>query len=337
MNSVDLKYCGFLSIRLNKYKVKTSNPYKATYRCPLCGDSQKSKTKTRGWIIEKENKAFTHCFNCGASHPLWRFLKLIEPNLYSEYVIDTKLENHSTSPLKPLETLQQKVPNYRKIGSPLLLIKRIGSLAADHPARTYLNMRQIPIKQHHRLYYAPKFASWVNEIIPGKLNSNLDEPRLILPFIDANGNIFGFQGRAFNKKSLRYITIMLEDKPKIFGLDKIDFEKRYYVVEGPIDSLFLSNALAMAGADGSVVGLSNIDNAVFVLDNEPRNAEIVQRMENLIDQGRKICVWPKHIKQKDINDMILAGLSGPAIENIIDSYCFSGLSAKLALLEWKRC
>ena len=118
-------------------------------------------------------------------------------------------------------------------------------------------------------------------MIPGKMPRNNDEPRLVLPFIDTDGKMFGFQGRALRSSSLRYITIMLDEyMPKIFGLDTCDFSKRYYVVEGPIDSLFLSNSVAMAGADGNGSGLSNTQNGVFIFDNEPRNKEIVTRMAN---------------------------------------------------------
>ena len=343
MNLIDLKYCGILSVRLDRFKVKQNNPYKANCRCPLCGDSQKSRTLSRGWFIEKENTAFYHCFNCGVSHPLWRFLKLTDMNLYNEYVVDTQLEKYGRKkdlpPAKPIDTLVQKVPNFRKAGSPLIRIKKMSQLSIDHPARAYIDKRLIPINQHYRLYYAPKFAEWVNTIIPDKLPvGDRDKPRLILPFIDKDGEVYGFQGRAFDKTSIRYITIMIdENKPKVFGLDKVNFDKKYYVVEGPIDSLFMSNAVAMAGADANASGLENLSNAVFVFDNEPRNKEIVRRMEVMIDRGYKVCIWPQKLAVKDINDMIVSGLSAADIELIIDNNTHSGLSGKLTIATWRKC
>lgn len=344
MNLVDLKYCGFLSIRLERFKIKSTHPYKANCRCPLCGDSQKSKSKTRGWIIEKDNTAFFHCFNCGASHPMWRFLKITEPSLYNDYVVDTKLEKASykasiPKDIAPLDTLTMPVPSFRKTGSPLLAIKKFSTLRPDHPARGYVNKRLIPTKAHHRMYYAPKFNTWVNSIIPDKLpQPERDKPRLILPFLDESGELFGFQGRAFDMDSLRYITIMLdESRPKIFGLDKVDFTKKYYIVEGPIDSLFLSNAVAMAGADGNAKGLSDMGNAVFVFDNEPRNKDIVKRMEIMIDRGYQVCIWPSALAEKDINDMVLAGRSSADVELMIDQNTYSGLAGRLQMSTWKRC
>lgn len=284
-----------------------------------------------------------HCFNCGQSHPLWRFLKTVEPALYNEYVIDTKFEKIAALPpkekLEGLETMTAPVPNFKRVGSPLLKIKKFGQLAHDHPARAYVNKRKIPTKAHHRLYYAPKFNTWVNELIPDKLPmGKRDLPRLILPMIDKDGVVFGFQGRAFDKLSIRYITIMLDEtKPKMFGLEQVDFNKKYYVLEGPIDSLFLSNAVAMAGADGNASGLENLENAVFVFDNEPRNLEIVKRMEKMLDRGYKVCIWPSKLDVKDVNDMILSGLSSAEIELMIDQNTYQGLIGKFELGDWRRC
>lgn len=344
MNLVDLKFCGILSTRLDRFKVKQTSPYKANCRCPLCGDSQKSKSLSRGWFIEKNGSTLFHCFNCGASHPLWRFLKTYDTPLYNEYVIDSKFEKHNAGKyekekLKPLETLVQPVPNFRRSGSPLLKIKKISQLRPDHPVKLYVEKRKIPLKQHHKIYYAPKFNAWVNSIIPDKLSIKNDKPRLVLPLVDVDGQMFGFQGRAFDKESIRYITIMINpDKPKLFGLDYVDFNKRYYVVEGPIDSLFLSNAIAMAGADGNSTGLQNMENAVFVYDNEPRNKEIVNRMTSMIERGYNVCIWPKNVAHvKDINDMVLAGYSAADVELMIDQNTYRGLQGRLAVAEWRRC
>jgi len=336
MNHIDMKYAGILSTRLDRFAIKSYSPYKANLRCPICGDSQKSKVKARGWILDKDNKAFYYCHNCGVSLKFDRFLQTIDPSLYNEYVIDSKIERDllNPKPIKPLDKLTMKKPAFQKGKSPLLKIKKVSSLKQNHPVKKYLQKRQIPTNAHYKLYYASKFNDWVNSIIPNKLSSK-DEPRLVLPFIDEKGNMFGFTGRAFDPNSLRYLTIMIdEDKPKIFGLNEIDFHKQYYVVEGPIDSLFIRNAVAMAGADGNSKGLENIENAVYVFDNEPRNGEIVKRMERVLERGNKVVIWPESIIDKDINDMFIAGLD-PQV--IIDSNIYSGLEGKLKLSYWRKC
>lgn len=331
-----MKYTNLLSVRLDRFKVKTYNPYKVNFRCPICGDSQVSKTKTRGWILEKNNKALFHCFNCNRSLTLRNFLKEVDMNLYNDYIIDSKIELGIKSEVtSPIDTITHKAPQFKRFNSPLLKIKKVSQLDVIHPAKKYIEKRQIPHDKHYKLYYAPKFNSWVNSIIPNKLNDKFDEPRLVIPFIDKDGILFGFTGRSFKKEGLRYLTIMLdESKPKIFGLDTVDFNKTYYVVEGPIDSLFLSNSVAMAGADGNSHGLTNLNNAVYVFDNEPRNKEICNRMESILDRGYKLCIWPDKLVYKDINDMILSNLDP---QSIIDSNTYSGLSGKLRLSYWRKC
>lgn len=345
MHPVDLKYAGFLSVRLDRFTIKQNNPYKANCRCPICGDSQKSKTKARGWILEKDNLALYYCHNCNASMSLKNFLKIVEPGLFNEYIIDMGLEKRTrgyanTEPedISPLDTLTKKRPAFTKKGSPLLSIDKVSSLNSEHFVKKYIKNRGIPGSKHYKLYYASKFNEWVNSLLPGKMPTDMDEPRLVLPFIDSNGTVFGFQGRALRSNSLRYITIMLDESmPKIFGLETVSFNKKYYVTEGPIDSLFLSNAVAMAGADGNANGLHNLENAVFVFDNEPRNKQIVQRMESCLDKGYSVCLWPKNMVDKDINDMILSGNSQPDIELIIDNNSYKGLSGKLQLSYWRKC
>lgn len=117
----------------------------------------------------------------------------------------------------------------------------------------------------------------------------------------------------------------------------VKFNKKYYVVEGPIDSLFLDNCVAMAGADGNASGLDYLENAVFVFDNEPRNKEIVSRMERCIDRGYKVCIWPENVLDKDINDMVLSGIDPVNLQMVIDQNTFENLEAKLKLSYWRKC
>ena len=147
--------------------------------------------------------------------------------------------------------------------------------------------------------------------------------------------MFGLSARSFDPNGMRYITIMFDERPKIFGLDKVDFTKPYFIVEGAIDSMFLSNAIAMAGADANTSDLEHIENAIFVHDAEPRNAEICKRMERLLRNGHKVCIWPNSVPAKDINDMYLLGMQD--IEKVIMENAVSGLSGQLRLQTWKKC
>ena len=117
-----------------------------------------------------------------------------------------------------------------------------------------------------------------------------------------------------------------------FGLDRVDKSKPILVVEGPLDSLFLDNCVAMAGAD-----FNNFEgDLIIIFDNEPRNKEICKQIEKTISQGRKIVIWPDTVKEKDINDMILAGYTKEQIQQIITESTFQAASASLRFAEWRK-
>lgn len=330
---VDLNSVMSISNRLDRFKIVSRAPFRANFRCPECGDSKKSKSKARGWLLEKGQSMHFYCHNCGSSQTLPKFLKSIDQLVYNAYISDKYL-NGARKPEEKVEKEHKfEQPKFKK--SVLNSIKKISQLKHDHPVKKYIQQRQIPTNQHYRLYYAPKFKSWINSIIPNKFpDVKKDEPRLILPFFDKQGNVFGVSARGFDPNGLRYITIMFSEVPKIFGLDKVDFNKKYYIVEGAIDSLFLENSIAMAGADGNTSGLENLDKAVFIFDAEPRNREIHKRMEKIIRAGHSICIWPDNLPGKDINEMFLAGETN--IKEIVDENTYNGLEANLKMMSWKK-
>jgi transcription elongation factor Elf1 len=340
---LDQKFASLIGTQLEQFKVKKTKPYIAQFRCPICGDSQSSKYKTRGHLYEHSGRINMKCFNCGYSTSLSKFIKTINPVLYTEYRLETLKETGGS------ESDEKFIPAIEKFSSrridhfdPFKDLRKISQLKPEHPAKKYIVDRRIPTNVHFRIYYSHTYYHWVNSILPEKFNDKalkLDEPRIVFPFIDAKGYVFGCTGRSISKVSnLRYSTIIFDDtKEKIFGLDSIDKSKRVYVVEGPIDSLFLDNCVAMAGSDVILTNVADRDKIVVIYDNEPRNKEIVKKIEKAIDQGYKVCIWPDNIEEKDINDMILkADLTGPAVQHIIDANIYEGLSAKMRLQQWRK-
>ena len=199
-----------------------------------------------------------------------------------------------------------------------------------------MNNRKLPKEYFDRLYYCDRFQTYVNKVRPGtfdSLNKRYEHPRLIIPFYDVDNNVFAIQGRAFGKEQPKYLTLKLqENKQKIFGLERVNLHKRLYVVEGPLDSLFLDNCIA--GADLQLPA-ENKD-VVFIFDNEPRNKEIIDRMYKLIDKDYMIVIWPEGTKEKDINEMIIKGKTKEDLQKIISDNTYSGLSALTQLNSYKR-
>ena len=322
MDLVDSKFIGIISPRLQKFKKIKSNLY--NFRCPICGDSQKNKSKTRGYLYGVKADVNFRCHNCGASMTLSNFIKTIDPVVHKQYVFE-RFKNNKTGRGTVVEEpkFDFKPPQF----APKVDLPRASE---NDAARLYLEKRLIDPKIFN---YTPTFKKWVNTLVPNKFSDiTYDEPRIIIPLIYEN-QLIGFQGRALGPNSVKYITIMLDDDaPKIYGLDKINNEFPVFVTEGPFDSTFVSNSIAMCGADGDVRRWG-INDPVWVYDNEPRSNEIVKRISDTINRGEKVVIWPSHIQEKDINDMVL---SGHDVQSLVENNVYDGLEANLKFTTWKK-
>ena len=328
---IDLKFINDLSGRLEQFKKKTDYLY--NFRCPHCGDSKKSKSKARAYFYRKKNDMFFKCHNCGLGQNLANFIKFIDPNLYSQYVLE---RYKNSAPATPTPKFDFK-PTKFKDQTILDDLKSINDLPEDHPARLYCSIRKIPEKYFNILYFADKFGALVNKVKPNTYNNNSEHPRLIIPFYDPTGKFFAFQGRAFGNEQPKYLTIKLdESKQKIYGLERVNFQEHIYIVEGPVDSLFIKNCVAAAGADLNLKNKIPSEQITYIFDNEPRNGEIVKRMYDVIEKDFNIVIWPDHMQLKDVNDMILSGLTISEIKDIISKNTFSKLEALTKLNYWKK-
>nr|AIA11070.1 Unknown Function [uncultured bacterium] len=266
------------------------------------------------------------------------FIKTVDEFVYKDYLVEKMMENGTEKKADPI--LVYKKPKYIA-DTALKELKKVSQLQHDHYCKQYVVGRQIPTPFHSRLFHASKFMSWVNTFMDGKFNEAAlkhDGPALVIPFLNREGRMHALQGRYFNG-DVRYITIVLDESvPKLYGLDQYDKGNRSYVLEGPIDSMFLPNAVATAGGvELSTLRHLNLDNAVICFDNEPRSRETVSKINKCIKHGFKVCIWPDGLHEKDVNDMIMHGNLSPAhVREIIDRNTFSGLRAELQLNNWKR-
>ena len=336
MSFVDQKYINLCTSRVEKFKKVRDNLW--NFRCPICGDSKKRKNKARGFIYRKKASFFYKCHNCGIGLTFNNFLKNINHGLHTEYLVEKYKEGElaGNTPIPDKVPFEFHPPEFDKsLNRHLDSLIKFSDLEKGHPALSYVAKRQIPEQHWDKLYFAEKFYEWSQTIFPEKFNSiNIDYPRLVIPFFDKSGEIFAYQGRAFGKEEPRYITLkIVSEKEKIYGLERIDFDSHVYIVEGPLDSLFIDNCLAVAGAD---LHLMNLDPQLttVIFDNEPRNEHTVERMFKAADRNYNVVIWPGHMKQKDINDMILSGIKN--IKQFIDVHTHQGLTAYLKINQWKK-
>jgi hypothetical protein len=323
MDAIDDYYINLLASGLEKFKKVKPGLYNC--RCRICGDSQKNKTKARGYFYSKNNNTNYKCHNCGINISFNNYLKQLDPALHEQYILEK---------YKKGVTGKNFVVNTPKFENPKPVFKAKLNLPRASEAeitRSYLESRNI---DPQKFYYAKEFKSWVNSIKPtfNKRALYYEEERLIIPLYYQK-ELIGFQGRTLGSSTIKYITIMLdENAPKVYNYDDIDNTKPVYILEGPFDSYFVDNSIAMCGADVDLKKL-NISQPIYIYDNEPRNKEILGRMEKTISQNLPIVIWPKNIKQKDVNLMILAGLN---VNQIIQDNIHTGLLANLNFNEWKK-
>ena len=321
MDIIDSKYIGLVSSRLEKFKRVKADLY--NFRCPICGDSQKNKSKTRGYLYVIKANVNYKCHNCGASMSLNNFIKQIDPVIAKQYAFEKFKDGHTGRNFVTEEpTFNFEAPKFKK----KLDLPKASTVPI---AKLYLEKRKLnPTK----FYYADKFKAWTNSLKETFENVDYDEPRIIIPLYYKD-DLVGFQGRSLGPNKVKYITVMINDNaPKIYGLDEIKKESPVYITEGPFDSSFIKNSIAMCGADADVYKWG-VSDPVWIYDNEPRNNEIVKRISNTISKGDKVVIWPSNINEKDINDMVL---SGHNVQELVESNIYNGLEANLKFNIWKR-
>jgi hypothetical protein len=332
---IDKKFINIISSKLEKFAWKKETL--ANCRCPICGDSQKHKNKARGFFFQKGNDFFFKCHNCSFSSNLYNFLEQVAPALCKEYAIERwkNGENGKSNYKKP--KIEFEKPKFKK--TELEHCIPLSDLDINHPCKRYVLSRKIPHEALNLLYYTDNFAAVANAIDPEK-DGLVKESRLVIPIYDEDGTLVGAQGRyiGVSKKAIRYITIKKQNTSRLwYGLNRVRDEP-VYVLEGPIDSLFLPNGVATLGIDSSMTLPEKIKdkNVVFVIDNQPRNRDVVGTLQDLIKKKFNVVLWPTNIKEKDVNDMILAGKTSQQIVDIINQNTYNGLQAQLKLNEWKK-
>ena len=316
---IDKKYVGLVSSRLNRFKQKSDTLW--SFRCPLCGDSQKDAKKTRGFLYVNKDSIWFKCHNCSRSLSLGYFLKNIDVSLYNAYNLE-KFEgkNSNTNFDKP------KVSNFLKTESLL----DIGAIPARKSIRAmdYLHSRRIPENRIDDLFYIRDFSqlSLLNRQYEGRL---LSEERIIIPFISKSNEMFGLTGRSIGSGK-RYVNIKLSEGKMFYGFQHINFKEPIYACEGAFDSMFLQNCIAVLNS-----GLHSMKNYILIFDNEPRNKDIIKNMRKALDTN-KMLIWPSEWKYKDINEAIIDGVSQKDIQELVYKNVFEKLELRMKFERWIR-
>jgi transcription elongation factor Elf1 len=341
MLSTDTKYLRLISSRLRNFKQKKEGLF--NFSCPICGDSKKNLTKARGYAFSKGNDYFYRCHNCGISTNVGSLIKHVDASLHKEYVLERYTSGRTNNSRDANTILQITAPRFDKLKKQKVFehAEWCDKLPSGHFCLEYLIRRQIPKKYFNKLLFTSRYKTFVDALVPDHGKELINDARLIIPFYDENDELIAVSGRALetSDSKLRYITVRANDSQRklVYGLDRLDTSAKVLLVEGPIDSLFLNNCIA--SGDSSLAHTAKeipAENIILAFDNEPRNKEVVKLMQNAIDFGHSVVIWPNNCHGKDINEMVMSGLSPDDIEKIISSNTFNGIEAQLNFNMWKK-
>lgn len=331
---LDKKYTYLIAGSLRRFKWVSSNV--ANFRCPFCGDSQSSQIKARGYLFLKQHTYLFKCHRCGLALPFGAFLKRLSRSLYDEYVME-KLTD--TAPAVPPQT----VPEILSLPMRLTHYEDVFQLTSAtlpthlHPVRAFAAQRGIPDIGLRRLYATSRARAWLAPLVGAEKAERVhdNEPYLVIPLRMPDRTWYGAQLRPIDHKN--YYTFRWgHDTLRVFGLDAWNPNALTYIVEGPLDSLFLPNALACCGSDflGALDTMTNagysVQTRVLVWDNEPRNKEITKKLRRAITNGERVVIWRNH-HAKDINDSAKAGFD---VASLVATHTYQGLNAELEYATW---
>lgn len=315
-----------------------------------CGDSKKKKKSAHCYAFPADDGMRVYCHRCGYSSWFSVFLRSIDEDLYGEYLLEEFGGERST-----LDEEVSRAAEVASLASPAFKPKlhidlpSVADLPPEHFARTTCSTRMIPRDRWSSIYHADDFFRWASSFTDKYDKYTFTDTRLVLPISSPGGRLIGFQGRAYsNDARAKYLTVRLEEEsPFLFGLERVDTDSKIVAVEGPIDSMFLPNAVASAG--GVItreLSRTGLDKSRFTVayDNEPRKRETIDKMRRAVTAGYPVFVWPESVRSKDFNDwhvdLVESGVSvedaSVAMASAVERRTFADLRAELEIQSWSK-
>ena len=337
---LDRKYLLLVSGRLDKFKTKSADVY--NFRCNYCGDSKKNLNKARAYVFRKDNDYFFRCHNCQQSTTFSKFLEHTDPQAHKQYVLEKFSEKDNNKKPEAPVVLSGPTPTERYKTLADVSLFSLAELPDDHYAKEYVIARKIPKEWHKEIFYAPKYRTFLDETFPGHDKEGVtDDARLVMFFTNFDGTITNVSGRSLEfSNKMRYMTVKILDERKVFGAHRLRKDQKVYVLEGQFDSMFLPNAAACG--DSNLPGMvsflkeNGFEDVVLVFDNQPRNKDICKIINKAVENNYNVVLLPYDPDSKDLNEMVMNGMSTSELKSLIDKHTYSGLTAKMKFIEWRK-
>lgn len=328
---------------MDRYRLVRFSPLKINCRCPICGDSEKSKIKARFWVNEVDGELLVGCFNCGTHSNFTSFCKSYYPDTFKELMFN-KYNKDNNEKVEIPSNIGKGFSNIPEKSNIEIQVKKyckcISDLPENHPIVNYVKQRKIPEKFYEYFWFTSEWQQLVHSIQKESYQNPKPENRLVMIIKDFDKRWTAIQGRSLqNNPRNKYITIKENDNAnKIFGLDKVDLNKQVFLVEGIVDSLFVENSVAITGGS---MNFNDIpipkEKRVWVWDNENRAQHTVERIEKAVNANENIVLFDNNWKSKDINDLIVKeNISVQEVNNYLKNNIINGLLAQLKFKQWRK-
>lgn len=317
------------------YKV-SYNKYNNTYIscCPLCKEGKSWGRKKRCFYIPENDNIF--CHNCGISLKPYNWIRKVSGMGDEELRRDMESSNYSIEIPLEVEKPIKILPSLPEDSINLFDKMQMDYYHNDEIVKTALNYIKtrkldVAINRPDALFISKKDFSHKN--------------RLILPFKDSNGKIVFYQSRKLFEWDDKptYLSKFGADK-SLFGMDRINSEKEYvFLFEGPIDSCFVKNSIAVGGINEGQHRFTPTQNdqleelkffkKIWVLDSQWIDRASREKTKVLLEMGECVFIWPKKWGHyKDFNDICISKDIPGISSNFIREHSFCG---KSSLLKYK--
>lgn len=295
-------------------------------KCNVCGDSDKDVYKKRGFLLKTSDPWVYYCHNCNESTTVVKWMKEHFPVNYKNLMTDIIRYNKSHNPnFEDNYNFKRKTSGSERDEKED--VKPFRPLTEFEDCVEYCESRKIPREVYEKWYYSP---------------SGIYNGRIIVCFYrDGKKKPYYFQARAFNNKNgVKYLS-RFGDHNSIYNYFNVDPDKPVIILEGPIDSIFVENSIAVTGLKLKDEKLKKFPKRYFILDNDKSG---YKEAVKLLQKRCWVFNWKKFLKDhpcdgsvKDVNDFILKNKEG--IErltwDLVEPYFTKNIVDKI-FFTWKK-
>ena len=285
--------------------VKSTNTYMGG--CPICREGKSWGRKSRLYYIPKDDVIC--CHNCGWYGKPGKWIMEVEQITYNEmvdqintgsftYGIDIEVKENKQTPALPLDSINLFDKSQLLFYASSPVVRKAAKVIIDRRLNTAVN-------RPRALYIS--------------LVDFVHKNRLTIPFYDRTGKCVFYQSRSIGETDPtrpKYLSKQNSDKT-LFNYGNVSSSaENIFVTEGPIDSFFIRDSVAVAGIQerskstftprqSEQISSMFLSQVVWVLDSQYLDTASLSKTKNLLKSGECVFIWPEDVGKrfKDINDM----------------------------------